>query len=87
MSVVKVYSVYDSKAEAYLPPIFFPTDAAAVRAFGSAVSSPDHDFCKYPEDYTLFAVGEWDEQKGELTGYSTQISIVTARSLEVKRDV
>lgn len=81
MSVLKVFSVYDCKAEGYLPPIFFPTDAAAVRAFASAVQSPEHDFARFPEDYTLFCVGEWNDEAGELTAYGTQISVVTARSL------
>jgi hypothetical protein len=59
-----IYSVYDSKAEAYLPPFFLPTKAAALRAFGDAALDPKHQFAAHPEDYTLFELGTYDETTG-----------------------
>lgn len=58
---VKIYSVYDCKAEAYLQPMFMQSNGVAVRSFTAAVSDSKHDFCKFAEDYTLFELGEFDD--------------------------
>ena len=58
---LKVFSVYDSKAEAYLPPFFLPQSAMAIRTFSDCANSMDHQFGRHPEDYTLFLLGEWDD--------------------------
>jgi len=57
MSELKMFSVFDSKAEAFLPPMFFPTRGVAIRAFSQACGDDNHDFCKYPDDYSLFELG------------------------------
>ena len=54
---MNIYTIYDSKAEAYLTPFFTDTDATAVRIFTSAATDEQHHFHKYAEDYTLFAIG------------------------------
>lgn len=60
----KVFSVYDTKAGAYMTPFFYPSEAMAIRAFTQAVLSPEHDIHAFPQDYTLFAIGEFDDEKG-----------------------
>lgn len=62
----KMYSVYDSKAEAYLPPFFASTKGVALRRFITSVNDPDHQFAIYPGDYTLFEIGEYDDQTGQV---------------------
>lgn len=61
-----MFSVYDSKAEMYLNPIFAPTEAAAVRSLAAAVADRNHDFHRFAEDYSLFLVGEWSPHDGSL---------------------
>lgn len=57
----KLYTVYDEKAEAFLPPFFVPAHGIALRAFQDCVNSKDHQFGKHPADYTLFYLGDWDD--------------------------
>lgn len=64
-----ICSIQDSKAQAWLTPLFFQSNAQAVRSFGDAVNS-DTDFAKHPEDYTLFQVGEFDPSEGIVLGIS-----------------
>jgi len=59
--VKSVYSVYDVKAEAYSPLFMQAHDAAAVRAFGELLSDRQSLAAKYPEDYELHVVGEFEE--------------------------
>lgn len=54
-----LFTVYDSKAEVYLPPFFVPTVGIATRAFKDCINSEEHQFGKHPHDYTLFSLGKW----------------------------
>lgn len=59
-----VYSVWDDKAAAFIPPFFFPHEAQAVRAFADCVNDPSHAFGRNPHDYTLFRIAKWDDASG-----------------------
>ncbi len=61
------FAVYDAKAGAYLRPFFANSAGEAIRSFGDAVNS-DTPFGKHPEDYTLFAVGSFDDSDALLQG-------------------
>lgn len=73
-----IFSVYDSKAEAYLPPFFLPTKASALRAFGDAAVDPKHQFAAHPEDYTLFELGTYDESTGVIVPHEVKIGLGSA---------
>ena len=55
-----VYTIRDSKAEAYMQPFTFRTDAEAIRAFGDSVEKAGTPLHDHPEDYFLYKVGEFD---------------------------
>ena len=55
-----MFTVYDSKAETFMPPFFVPSKGLAIRAFEDCVNSNDHHFGKHPADYTLFYLGEFN---------------------------
>lgn len=59
-----VFSVFDSKAKAYLPPFFMHNEDMAIRIFKDCVNSGDHQFGKHPSDYTLFCLGEFLDHEG-----------------------
>jgi len=65
---IRIYSIYDLAARAWLQPFFSPTDETAARAFRHACNDPDIMFSQHSPDYTLFFVGEFDDEKGVLTG-------------------
>lgn len=65
---LQVFSVYDSAADAFLQPFFAPTVEFAVREFRRAVNEEGHQFNQYPDDYTLFHIGEFDQSSGALAG-------------------
>lgn len=62
----QAFSVYDSAAAAYLPPFYVPRLEVAVRIFTESANDRTHQFYKYPGDYTLFCVGEFDDNSGLL---------------------
>jgi len=71
-----VYNIYDEKLGAFLRPFFMPTMAAARRAVGSIVNGKeDHIFKENPSDFTLFEIGEYDDNSGLITSYPNKKSL------------
>lgn len=61
----KVFAVYDGKAEAYGMPIFLPTIGLALRSFEDQCNNPESPMAMHPEDYGLFHLGDYDQEKGK----------------------
>lgn len=74
----RVYSVYDSKAEAYLPPMFLQARGVALRMFSAAIADEKHDFCKFAADYTLFELGEFNDSDACFTLHPSPVSLGNA---------
>lgn len=81
---LKAFSVYDSKAEAYMQPFFMKTKGEALRAFMDTVGDSNHPFHRHAEDYTLFYLGEFDDSNGEFSGEAPQ-AIARAHELLAHR--
>ena len=61
-----LFTVYDEKAQVFLPPFFVPTIGIATRAFTDAINSDTHQFGQHPSDYTLFRLGYFDDATAEM---------------------
>lgn len=79
------FSVYDSKASAYMLPWFMQSPGEAQRAFTEMVNDPrqQNALTKYPEDFTLFHLGEWDDSTGQFHPFKTPKPL--CKALEVKK--
>lgn len=66
MPKLGAYCVRDAKAEAYMRPFFAPTAGFAIRTFSEWANDGESPVAKHPEDYMLFAVGQFDEEAGML---------------------
>ena len=75
MAKLYIFNVFDSKAELYLPPFFFPNKGHALRAFQDAVNDPTHMFGKHPADYTVFMLGSYDEESARFDLMDAPISL------------
>ncbi len=62
----KMFVIYDSKANAFMQPWFLTQQGMAQRAFSDCVNDPDHNFGRHPEDYTLFDIGQFDDQNAKV---------------------
>jgi hypothetical protein len=67
MNVVKMYSVYDVKAEIFSSPHFMGSDGVAIRSFSTACEDENSQFYKYPTDFSLYVVGEFNIETGEIS--------------------
>lgn len=62
--ITKMFSVFDSKAGVFATPFFMPTKGMAIRSFMDVSNDESTMLCKHPEDFSLFVIGEFDDEKG-----------------------
>lgn len=68
MKILKVLSLFDNAVEAYGRPIFVRHPGEALRSLSDQVNASDNnDLAKHPQDFSLWLIGEFNEDNGELT--------------------
>ena len=77
----KVYSVYDSKAEAYKAPFVAVSRGVALRMFRAAALDPESDLHRFGGDFTLFEIGDWEERQGAFRPLDAFVNLGTALSV------
>lgn len=79
--ILKAFAIRDAKAEAFGLPFFKLTPGEAERDFRTAVndfSTKNNLYSKYPDDYDLYYLGEYDDTKGVFTSLDTPLHIIKA---------
>lgn len=59
-----VCAVWDEKVQSFLRPFFAPRLGAAIRMFSDEVENKESPMFAHPEDYSLFELGEWNDEDG-----------------------
>ena len=73
--MLKIYTVYDSKAGFYDKPFVQRSTGEALRSWQTAANSPDTAMGTHPSDYTLFEIGEFDTDNGGIKVYEAKKSL------------
>lgn len=81
---LKVFTVYDSKLEAYLQPFYMQSKGQALRSWMDTIQDKDTQFNKHPGDFTLFEIGEWDPIAGGIYNYPTKFNLGTALEMQTQ---
>lgn len=74
----KMYSIRDSKADIYHIPFFKNTHGEAERDFSQIANDEKSTISKYPEDFDLYYVGEYDTSTGKIIPLDTPLHIQKA---------
>jgi len=81
---MRIYSIYDTKAEQYGNPVFMRTDNEARRSFAQVAADPTTEIGKNPEDFLLYRLGTWDNEGGNI---ATEPGTCIAKAIEfVKKE-
>ncbi|WNK13610.1 MAG: nonstructural protein [Microvirus sp.] len=81
---MKLFTVYDSKTENYLRPFTMLTKGEAIRGFAETANDPQSQICKYPADFTLFELGEFNESTGMISLLESKINLGLALDFKNK---
>jgi len=66
MAKLKIFTVKDHKVGIFMRPFFELHVGSALRSWEEACRSSESPFNKFPNDFSLFLVGEFDDLTGEL---------------------
>lgn len=72
---MKVFSIYDAKAGVFGRPLCFHNAAVASRWFADQVNKEGNELAAHPEDYHLFALGDFDDAKGYVNNLTAPQSL------------
>lgn len=72
--ILKIFTIYDSKANSFLQPFYCPNQSVAIRHFAHAANDPSTDIGRYPEDFNLHEIGTFDTDSGDLAITTPAIS-------------
>lgn len=78
---VKMFTILDAKAEAYLQPFFAQTEGVAIRMVQSTLEKGDSNFSKYPDDFSMFLIGTYDDSNAEVHPIMPKKCLGTMREL------
>lgn len=90
MLKLRLYSIYDSKAEQFSPPQVYHNDMLALRGFESIVNDDKMLIKKYPEDFTLYYVGNLSDSDGRYYVENcdeSRVPILIGRAIEYAQPV
>jgi hypothetical protein len=85
--LLQMFTVYDSKAEAFLPPFFMNAKGSAIRSFADTCNDPQHAFYKHPDDYTLFHLGQFDDVHSTFDISDSKVPLGSAREYIQQQDL
>lgn len=80
----RITAIWDSKARVYSQAVVFANVPEAIRAFGVACSDANSPFRRWPGDYELHLVGEFDPESGKVTSVEWDTLAVPADFIEPK---
>lgn len=69
--ILEIFSIFDSKAAAFITPFFSPTKGTGIRSFKQAANDPTNMFTIHAGDYTLFHLGTFYIETGKITMLDT----------------
>lgn len=81
---INCYSVYDAVAKCYTAPFNMLNDDVAIRTMANCVNDPQHNYSLNPTDYTLFKVGEFDDNEGTYEPKHEQVT--NLNNLAIRND-
>lgn len=90
MVPLRLYSIYDSKAEQFSPPQVYHNDMLALRAFEGIVNDDKMLIKKYPEDFSLYYIGNLSDSDGRYfveTSDESRVPVMVGRAIEYVQPV
>lgn len=73
--ILKMLSVYDSKAKVWSHPFFSVTTGAGVRSFQSAINARESLLFSHSADFTLFELGVFDDNLGVVEMHQAAVNL------------
>lgn len=81
---MKVYTVYDKESETCMNPIAYDTDRDAKEGFQMVANDASSTIGKFPNDFKLVRIGEFDKRTGLLKALEEHETICWAKDVIIQ---
>ncbi|AZL82747.1 nonstructural protein [Apis mellifera associated microvirus 31] len=78
---MKLFAMLDKKAGHFLQPFPETSTIAALRGFEIAVNDAKSIFCRFPDDFSLMELADFDQETGQISPYATPQDLGSARTV------
>lgn len=82
----EIYVIYDSKAKAYNKPFYQVNRDVALRTATDLANDPNVEISRYPEDYSLFCIGVYDDETAQMDLKASPEHVANLHELVVHGD-
>lgn len=82
--IKSIFGIFDNKAEIFQQTFESINVPTAIRAFSQLVNDNRSSINQNPDDYVLFKLGSFDDQKGIYTNETAPLNICMASNCIVK---
>lgn len=76
----RIFSIYDNAVKTWAPPFTVQHVQYALRYFETLANDQKSDVAKYPSQFHLFELGEFDDETGDVNRHTQPVSIGLASS-------
>lgn len=83
---LKVFAVYDKKAESYQNPFMQVTCGLAERIFRTMANDDKTTICQYPEDYELYYIADFETDTGSYDNLTENVRVCGAVDVKENND-
>ncbi|WNK14503.1 MAG: nonstructural protein [Microvirus sp.] len=80
--LVKYFAIYDKQTLSYGQFFPSPTMGAAERSFKELVNNNESQQSKYPHDFVLYLMLDFDDETAKITEFNPPIKVVEAYQLK-----
>lgn len=64
---LNIYTIKDAKAGTFSQPFYSVNHSTAIRSFNASIQDQTNPLSNYPEDFSLYHLGTWEDNQGTLT--------------------
>ena len=80
--MLKVFTIYDIKAETYMEPVSARAIGEGLRNFEDALKDERSSLSRHPEDFIFYEIGEFNEETGLVTSLVAPRELMRGASLK-----
>ena len=75
-----LFSFYDDAVKAFTPPFAARSEQEAIRNFQSVLRDDRHPMAQFPQHYSLFVIGMFDDANAQVAMHTAPVLVGTAMS-------
>lgn len=79
---LQIYCIYDSKVLDYANPFYLHSEGELRRGFVEVCMNPETKMNKYPNDFSVYHIGEWNSESGIISSHPPALVMTAVEAIK-----